>query len=198
MTKLNCPNCKLSAMFCYCTKLKLLKLKKTHVTIIRSYKERTISTNTARLAQNCIRPLDLYDRGFIDGELNDEILKEDFQPVYLYPDESSVDIFNFKNSSKPIQLIVPDGSWRQTKKIKRREPWLNNVPSVFIPGDYLSKFIVRKQKQLGYICTIEAINYALNALEDNFDLSLIEYNLNLLVDTHVKFRPRQLEYHLKN
>ncbi|MBC7820329.1 MAG: class II glutamine amidotransferase [Planctomycetaceae bacterium] len=64
----------------------------------------------------------------------------------------------------PVNLIVPDASWRQTKKFVRREPGLVGIPHVRLPLGPPSEYRLRAQPSDQNLCTQEAIARAIGIL----------------------------------
>lgn len=94
-------------------------------------------------------------------------LSSDFHPLYLYPDETAVELNQelLEQCTGPIELIIPDGTWRQAKKMKRRESNLKDVLSIKLPGNQISTYSLRKQKFTHGLCTYEAVAQALGIIE---------------------------------
>ena len=66
--------------------------------------------------------------------------------------------------SGPVNLIVPDASWRQTKKFVRRELGLVGIPHVRLPPGPLSVYRLRAQRFDQNLCALEAIARAIGIL----------------------------------
>ncbi len=65
----------------------------------------------------------------------------------------------------PIQLIVPDGSWRQASKVHYRHRELKDVQRVMIKAPDRSKFSLRRQHREEGMATLQAIAHALGIIE---------------------------------
>ncbi len=70
-----------------------------------------------------------------------------------------------EEDDRPIRLIVPDGTWRQARRMVRRVAGLAKVPRVTLPEGLVSKYRLRKRRPTGGMCTFEAISEALCLLE---------------------------------
>ena len=66
---------------------------------------------------------------------------------------------------KPIQLIVPDGSWRQASKVHFRHPELKDVKRVMISTPNISKVHLRAQHRREGMATLQAIAHGLGVIE---------------------------------
>jgi DTW domain-containing protein len=65
----------------------------------------------------------------------------------------------------PIQLLVPDGTWRQARKIHSRHPELRDLPRVKISTLNNSTFQLRAQSKPERMATLQAIAQALGIIE---------------------------------
>lgn len=132
-------------------------------------KERNLSSNTALLAHRSLQNSEILFRGEINQDLNDvSFIKDNYHPLYLYPTPDAVILDDelIKKFNKPIQLIVPDGTWRQAKKVHKRIDCLQNIQKVMLPKQSeKSIYELRKQKFEYGMCTLEAIAYAMRIVE---------------------------------
>jgi len=82
----------------------------------------------------------------------------------------------------PVNLIVPDGSWSQTRKFVRREPSLAGIPHVKLPGGPPSEYRLRIQPRETWLCTLEAIARGLGFLESYDVQQQLETLLRVMVE----------------
>lgn len=172
-----CPRCLINHRLCFCDQIPQID-SRTKVSLVVHIKEKVLSSNTAHLAHQSLINSDFFYRGVKDHPFEDKFkLYEDFKPLYLYPTEDAV-VLNeaFVNTlKKPVQLIVPDGSWRQAKKFHKREEVFKKIQHVKLPIIPPSFYELRKQKYENTVCTIEALAYALGIIEDiNIQKQLID------------------------
>ena len=94
-----------------------------------------------------------------------------FEPTHrsfvLFPDTHArvLDSQLAEEDDRPIRLIVPDGTWRQARRMVRRVAGLAKVPRVTLAEGLVSKYSLRKRQSTGGMCTFEAISEALCLLE---------------------------------
>ncbi len=94
-----------------------------------------------------------------------------FEPTHraflLFPDAHArvLDSHLAEEDDRPIRLIVPDGTWRQARRMVRRVAGLAKMPRVTLPEGLTSKYRLRKRQSTGGMCTFEAISEALCLLE---------------------------------
>lgn len=160
-----CPRCKIQFSLCFCDHFQKYP-NTTPISILMHFKELPLSSNTAILTQENLSNCRIYLRGHPESERNKsiELLKEK-KNLVLFPDENAIDIKEFKGED--VHLIIPDGSWRQAKKFKRREAKLQDLQTVKVNIDHTSEYLLRKQINEYGLCTLEAIAYALSELEGN-------------------------------
>lgn len=162
---IRCLSCKMSPQWCYCNQLKPVKIS-TKITFVIHKKELFLPSNTANLLklispENC----EFILRG--DDQIQSLKLESGHSPYYLFPDEEATQIDEnwSKSLQEPIQIIVPDGTWRQANKIKRRTPGLEKVPSIKLPHMPPSQYFLRKQKFDHGQSTFEATAFCIGLLE---------------------------------
>jgi DTW domain-containing protein len=83
---------------------------------------------------------------------------------------------------RAIQLIVPDGTWRQARKILSRQPELKELPRVKISTPKLSAFQLRAQSRPERMATLQAIAQGLGVIEGD----AVRARLMKLYDTKIE------------
>jgi DTW domain-containing protein YfiP len=105
-------------------------------------------------------------RGDLDAPFGlAEHLPAGCRPFILYPADDGIEINHTMRESGPYTLVVPDGNWRQTSKMRRREPLLAGIQTVTLPPGPDSRYLVRRETKAQGLATIEAIARALGILE---------------------------------
>jgi len=168
-----CYKCKVNLRWCYCDKVTDIK-SMSHTSIIMHHRERFLTSNTAHLTRRLLKNSDITLHGHLEKPFEFKFL-ENYHPLFLFPHEEAHELNSefIKSIDKPIQLIVPDGSWRQAKKFHRRIPILKDVVCVKLPIGAKSEYSLRNQSNDAGLCTIEAIARALGIIES----TLIEEHL---------------------
>lgn len=162
-----CVECKMKSHVCICSLINPL-LNQTHITIIMHHREDISTTNTARIVLKMLKNSDKHFRGLIDKPLRrEDVLKPGFKPIYLFPSENSKPLRVEEFDGQKLQIIVPDGSWRQAKKFSRRESFLNELPHYRLPNKVPNNFFLRKQTKNDGVSTIEAIAHAISIVESS-------------------------------
>jgi DTW domain-containing protein YfiP len=149
---------------CICASIPRLETRTRLVLVIHRYEDRK-PTNTGRLATECLVNSEVVVRGHETQPSTPIALSPQVQPLLLFPHEDAVPIERFAASSRPIMLVVPDGTWRQASKVRNRVPGLRDVPCVSLPRGAPSTYRLRVDAHEGGLATIEAISRALQVLE---------------------------------
>jgi DTW domain-containing protein YfiP len=161
-----CPTCYLHRTLCICEVIPQLKLS-TKVTLVIHARELPRTTNTGRLAIQALVNSEMRVRGQSRDPLDlSDLLVPEYRTFLFYPSEESLDLTPqlVAESEKPIQLIVPDGSWRQASKVPRRHHELKNIPRVMIKTPNTSEFHLREECSSHGMATLQAIAHALEVI----------------------------------
>ncbi len=123
------------------------------------------TTNTGRLALEALSNSKLVVRGRAGEELDlSPELSAEYESVLLYPGDDAVPLEKLK-FDRPIQLIVPDGNWRQAAKVGTRQKELAALKRVKIDPGPSEGPTLRREHFEGGRSTLEAIALAIRALE---------------------------------
>ena len=96
--------------------------------------------------------------------------------------------------NRPVTLIVPDGTWRQAQRVRRRVTGLAEVPCAFVTRDAPSEYRLRRTPDARRLSTMEAIAEALGLLEGARGPAARELLLNIfqvMVDRSLRGRALQ-------
>jgi len=85
--------------------------------------------------------------------------------VLLFPHPDAQPIEAWRDSLRPVTLVVPDGTWRQAQRVRRRIPGLDAVPCAFVQREEPSRYLLRRTPFARRLATMEAIAEALGVLE---------------------------------
>lgn len=129
------------------------------------------TTNTGLLALKALTNSTLRVRGQFQDERKaldlSDLLSAEYDTLLFYPSDNAVELTKEYLTSfvKPIQLIVPDGNWRQASKVHYRHHELQNIPRVMISEINAAKYHLRKESTEYGMSTLEAIAKALRVIE---------------------------------
>lgn len=165
-----CDICGLNPSYCICNTLSPLSLK-TRIDLIVHYKELKRTSNTGKLIKVLLENHKVWVRGEKDNELDHKkILDSDYSPVLLFPSEDAVlatqKSLKILTKNKPLQVLVPDGNWRQASKVHYRVSDFDHIPRVTLPEESADRGrLLRKETKTEGMSTLEAIAHLLGLLE---------------------------------
>ena len=172
------------AQHCICEEIERLDLA-TRVTVLMHRRERSKTTATAHLASLALTNFKLYLRG--DPEVSvpvEALLDPAWRPLLLFPADNArvLNRVLLKEDPRPIQLIVPDGSWRQAFKVTTRMPEIAHVQRVLLPPGPPSRYKLRREPKQDGLATYEAIARSLGIIEGTRVQEVLEKPFHAMVE----------------
>lgn len=177
-----CTGCRLHAGLCACALIPRVETR-TRVVLIIHRNELRKTTNTGRLATQCLVNSELVVRG--DGARPAPLeLPPDMEPVVLFPAEDATPLDELVAilDGKPLALIVPDGTWRQAAKVRNRVPGLAHARCAALPAGDPSRYRLRVSAHDHGLSTIEAVARALGVLEGPHVQAALEHPFRVMVE----------------
>ncbi len=179
-----CPRCEIRRALCFCERIPRIALS-TQVVVLMHTSEEVLTTNTARLAVKALAHSEIRIRGRKNQRMSCSGLSNpERHALLLYPSHRAVEL-NAEYVSQltaPVTLVVPDGSWAQTRQMTRREPILASMAHVKLPPGPASEYRLRLQPSQKSLCTLEAIARALGILESSAAQASLEELLRVMVE----------------
>lgn len=149
-----CPRCERPAATCLCQWLPTPVAVRTPLLILQHPAEARHAKNTTAFLTLGLAPAARRLRG------------EAFDPALAAP--GSALLYPGATATLPAgevtQLILLDGSWRQSRRLLAANPWLAGLPRVSLPAQP-SRYALRRAHRAGQLATAEAGLHALAALE---------------------------------
>lgn len=182
-----CERCRRPASVCFCAHVSEIPTR-TRVLVLQHPKEEHMPIGTARMASLCLPSA----RIAVGVELHDHplvrALREDptARPVLVYPAPDARDLATLGPDDVGT-IVVLDGTWALAKKLYRKNPWLASLPRVRFVPPRPSGYEIRKEPRPDYVSTIEALSYALEALEGG-DFSAMLRPFRAMVETQKQIR----------
>ena len=136
--------------------------------LVIHHRELSRSSNTGLLAIRALLNSEVRVRGEQREALDlKDLLTARYRSVLFYPSADAVELDEamVMQDSRPIQLLVPDGTWRQARKITSRHPELRDLPRVKISKPNNSIFQLRAQSKPERMATLQAIAEGLGVIE---------------------------------
>jgi DTW domain-containing protein YfiP len=165
-----CPVCDASRTLCMCAVLPRLDLR-TKISLVIHHRELSRSSNTGLLALRALVNCELRIRGEGRETLDlSDLLSPQYRTLLFYPCAGAVELDRelVCQDPRPIQLIVPDGTWRQARKIHSRHHELKDILRVKISTPNDSTFQLRTQSRAEGMATLQAIAAALRLIEGDW------------------------------
>jgi len=166
-TKVPCQICFLHLGLCICHLIPKLDLK-TRLCLVIHAKELKRTTNTGRLALEALVNSEMRIRGADTTPMDlSNLLIDRYRTVLFYPSDEAVELNAefMSQDARPVQLIVPDGNWRQASKVHYRHKELSKVPRVMIRAPNLSQYYLRVETTAEGMATLQAIAEAMGVIE---------------------------------
>jgi len=166
-SKQRCSLCGASLTLCMCAEVPRLDLR-TKIALVIHHRELSRSSNTGLLALQSLVHSEVRIRGESREALDlSGLLSPEYRSLLFYPSADALELDRelVCLDSRPIQLIVPDGTWRQARKIHSRHPELRNIPRVKISAPNRGTFQLRAQSRRERMATLQAIACALRIIE---------------------------------
>lgn len=165
---LRCDVCRMHRSLCICALLPRIATR-TRVLVVLHQLEIRKPTNTGVVAARCLANSAIVYRGRAPAGLEEEPLEAALagggEPVLLFPDPSATPLSTWPVAKRPALLVVPDGTWAQAARARRRIRALARLPCVSLPETAPAVDRLRAPPRPGRLATLEAIAGALGILE---------------------------------
>lgn len=156
---------------CICALLPRIATR-TRVVLLLHQLEAIKPTNTGLIAARCLSNSAVVYRGRAPEGAAPETLEAalqsdgaDAEPVLLFPHPSATPLAARAPSERPLSLVVPDGTWAQTVRARRRVRALAEMRCVSLPDAAAPVGRLRSSPGPGRLATLEAVAAALGILE---------------------------------
>lgn len=141
---------------------------RTKVCLVIHHRELSRSSNTGLLAIRALVNSEVRVRGEHREALDlKDLITSQYRSFLFYPSGDALELNQalVMQEPTPIQLLVPDGTWRQARKIHSRHPELRDLPRVKISTPNNSIFQLRAQSKPERMATLQAIAHGLGIIE---------------------------------
>jgi DTW domain-containing protein len=141
---------------------------KTKLCLVIHHRELSRSSNTGLLAIRALVNSEVRVRGEHREALDlQDLLTKQYRSFLFYPSADAIELNQalVMREATPIQLLVPDGTWRQARKIHSRHPELRDLPRVKISTPNNSIYQLRAQSKPERMATLQAIAHGLGIIE---------------------------------
>ncbi|MDD2338673.1 MAG: DTW domain-containing protein [Geobacteraceae bacterium] len=185
-----CPHCRLHTHLCICSDIPRLDLD-TRLVLVMHHREWAKPTATGPLALAVLSNSELRIQGYQEQPLDlQDLNTEQRRTLLLYPAEESQILSRslLAEDPRPVNLVVPDGNWRQAARMGRRLPGLEHATMVRLPEGAKTGWGVRKECHPEGLATFEAIARALGIIDSAYVQERMEELFSLMVTRTLQAR----------
>ncbi|HXT98474.1 MAG TPA: tRNA-uridine aminocarboxypropyltransferase [Polyangia bacterium] len=165
---LRCEACRMHRSLCICALLPRIATR-TRVLLVLHQLETQKPTNTGLVAARCLTNSAVVYRGRapagVEAEPLEAALAHDAAAALLFPHPSATPLESLPIGERPALLVVPDGTWPQAARARRRVGALARLPCVSLPETGATVDRLRAPPRPGRLATLEAVGVALGILE---------------------------------
>lgn len=117
-------------------------------------------SNTSRLISQVLPECEtfIWQRKEPPAKLLSLLQNEQYQPWLLFPADRPELVSRAKTleeTQKTPLIIIPDGTWKEVRKIVRKSPWLDEVPLLSFSPEKPSRYDLRRNPDANHLCTAE-------------------------------------------
>lgn len=174
----------MQATLCLCHLIPRVETR-TRVVVLMHCAERNKPSNTARLVCKALPNSEVRYQGEIGKPLDLDAIADSARETFiLYPDASAapLTIESRRSIVKPVTLVVPDGTWKQAKKIAAHASRIPGARRACVSALEPSRYRLRSADRSDRLCTLEAIARALEVLESREIRDELETLLDHMVE----------------
>ena len=186
-----CENCALHLQLCVCSIIRPIETN-TRISLIIHVKEWAKATNSGRHLDLALSNCRVNLRGVRGAALNaSDLLSSEHENVVLYPSGKATQLDQYiKADNRPLNIIVPDGNWRQAKSMLKREAVLAQLPHVCLSSVEPSRYRLRSHPDPEKLCTYEAVSRSLEIVESVQTRKKLDYYFDVAVERALWTRGR--------
>lgn len=186
----HCPDCGLHSDWCCCSQI-LPHPSQIEIALLLHENESARPTTTSKIIQAAVPNCSAYtwQRKEPPLALLERLNAADTQSWLLFPADRPEllprsRVFTPASSDQKTLIVVPDGTWKEVRKIVRKSPWLDNLPLLAFDPQKPSRYDLRRNPDADHLCTAETIIELLKladepavaaSLDNAFDLFLSGY-----------------------
>lgn len=154
-----CAGCGLPPLLCLCAEIPRLEIRSTVVVVAHRF-EWGKPTNTGRLVVAALAGARVRLHGVEGPERAAPAPAARRLVLYPLPGARPLEA-----GEPPAELVVPDGTWSQARRIVRRDALARGAEAVTLPPGAPGRYALRRSLREGGLCTLEAVARALGLLE---------------------------------
>lgn len=185
-----CEGCGLAIPYCCCSQI-TPQGSQLELALLLHENEPPRPTTTSKIIQKVLPNSSTYIWQRIDPpqELIDRIQDENTDSWLLFPADrpelvSRSKKFTGAAPERNTLIIIPDGTWKEVRKIVRKSPWLSDLPLLAFDPETPSRYDLRRNPDKDHLCTAETVtellklndeNSAADELDRTFEIFMTQY-----------------------
>lgn len=188
-----CAGCGLPESFCCCSTLQPAPCDLLLVLLLHE-NEPSRPSSTSRIIQQVVQGCKHYiwERRLPPEDLLELINNPTYQPWLLFPEDRPV----LAGRSRPFQretgrtplVIVPDGTWKEVRKIVRKSPWLDHLPLLSFTPENPTRYKLRRNPDEEHLCTAETVAELLRATGNEAGADSLEQGLDHFLNHYKQWK----------
>jgi DTW domain-containing protein YfiP len=172
-----CIRCRMHTGRCICAQIPHIETR-TKIVIMMHPREWPKTTATAPLLADALANCTIHmrsSRGVLAGDTG--------RGLFLFPlDEcEALSAELLADDPRPVTLVVPDGTWKQARKIAKRHPDLQDMQRIRLPQGPTGGLALRRRPAPDALCTFEAVIRALAIIEPDAPIPALQSLLDAFV-----------------
>lgn len=163
MQNRSCEGCGLELPWCCCSQIEPQQCQLEFALLLHE-NEHHRATATSKIIQQVLPTIQLYQwqRKDPPKALLERINAADTEVWLLFPADRP-ELITRSRPFKPAEkkrstlIIVPDGTWKEVRKIVRKSPWLDQLPILSFSPARKSRYDLRRNPDADHLCTAETV-----------------------------------------
>lgn len=100
----------------------------------------------------------IWQRREPDPELLQLLQNPDYDPYLVFPADRPAtgprQVHRAEGTGRPL-FLIPDGTWKEVRKIVRKSPYLDRLPILSLQPEYPTRYTLRRNPDAQHLCTSE-------------------------------------------
>lgn len=202
-----CKSCRRATSTCYCQWIHKVDTNTRFIILVHPEEDRN-RLGSARIASLSLNNSATFvgigsdfdrDKKFM-GMLSDP----GYQTYLLFPKKDakaveSLGRFGDQEDSRPLQIVVLDGTWSKAKGMLFYSDLLKQLPTLSFSTAYRSQYRIRKQPEPYCLSTLESIVCVISSMEgQGWEPKIQDADLDAVLTPFYKIADFQIEHVVKN
>jgi len=163
----HCSHCTLATDYCICRHAQP-KAPGIHLVLLLHENEPLRLTNTAPVIAQTLPDCEqiIWQRKTPPAALIEMLKDPQYQPWLIFPDDrpelaARSQAWQAPEAGQTPLFILPDGTWKEVRKMVRQSRWLDEVPILSLSPDSPTCYRLRRNPDADHLCTAEIASHLL-------------------------------------